>query len=143
MAQVTAKTAREVLDWIETNQHHIGDAQTPGFFVLKGYQNTLRIPTTLYADMADLIEPGGEFDTRMFRAKQKPFCPPEQPEDGYECLAFYRGRWRHVRWNIDHGAFSLGYAIGFIMPTTDRAWAPLPAKPEGAEGFYDFGKGGN
>jgi hypothetical protein len=70
VAQVTAKTAREVLDWIETNQHHIGDAQTPGFFVLKGYQNTLRIPTTLYADMADLIEPGGEFDTRMFRAKQ-------------------------------------------------------------------------
>ena len=71
------------------------------------------------------------------------FRPPAEPEDGLECLAFYRGRWRHVRWSADHGGWSLGYALGFIMDTPNRAWAELPAKPEGAEGFYHFGKGGN
>lgn len=67
------------------------------------------------------------------------FTPPpiDQREDGLEVLAFHRGRWRHVRWNQAHEGWSLGYGQPFIRDH-DRAFAPLPPKPDGAPGFYDF-----
>ena len=61
---------------------------------------------------------------------------PEDREDGLEVLAFHRGRWRHVIWKVDHG-WHLGYGGAFIRDGY-REFAPLPEKPEGAPGFYDF-----
>lgn len=64
----------------------------------------------------------------------EPSCRP----DGFEALLFHRGKWRHMRWSEDHEAWSLGYGKGFVVDTSDRAYAPLPPKPEGADGFYDW-----
>lgn len=61
---------------------------------------------------------------------------PDARPEGLEVLAFHRGRWRHVRWSPMHG-WSLGYAKGFIRDA-NRAFAPLPEKPENACGFYDW-----
>lgn len=62
---------------------------------------------------------------------------PEDRENGLEVLAFHRGKWTHVRWAASHGQFILGYGGPFIQEA-DRAFAPLPPKPEGADGFYDW-----
>lgn len=60
-------------------------------------------------------------------------------EDGFECLAFHRGRWRHVKWIADQNAFSLGYGRAFIVHTIgERVWCPLPPKPTEADGFFDW-----
>lgn len=59
---------------------------------------------------------------------------PEDRENGLEVLAFHRGRWRHVRWHAMHKAWSLGHAG--LMIRDCHAFAPLPEKPEGAEGFF-------
>jgi len=68
---------------------------------------------------------------------QPQFTPPslQVREDGYECLTFHRGKWTHVRWT-NHG-WSLGYGGPFITEL-DRKFAPLPPKPDGADGFYDW-----
>lgn len=63
--------------------------------------------------------------------------PPEEREDGFECLAFHRGKWEHVKWVASYGQFILGYGGAFIRDG-DRAFAPLPPKPEGADGFFDW-----
>lgn len=59
-------------------------------------------------------------------------------EDGFECLLFHRGKWRHVKWNATHGQFGLGYAKGLIANHRGRAWAKLPPKPKNADGFFDW-----
>lgn len=72
MKQITAKTVEDVLEWVETNQHHRGewigpyDAET--HFILTGHQARIRIPTELQKQTRGLIEPSKAFDTRMFRA---------------------------------------------------------------------------
>lgn len=63
--------------------------------------------------------------------------PPDAREDGLEVLAFHRGKWTHVRWVAAHGSWILGYGGAFIEDG-GRAFAPLPEKPEGADGFYDW-----
>lgn len=65
---------------------------------------------------------------------------PDDRPDGMEVLAFHRGRWRHVVWSDTHKGWSLGYAAPFIIDA-DRAFAPLPPKPDNAPGFYDFKEG--
>ena len=67
----------------------------------------------------------------------KPWALPavEDRTEGFECLAFHRGRWRHVRWTAS--GWSLGFGGPFIREA-ERAFAPLPLKPEGADGFFDW-----
>lgn len=69
MGQKTAKTVEDVLQWIETTPHHIASVcDEPGFLVLRGQFDKLRIPRVLQAKTSRLIRPGGRFDTRMYRA---------------------------------------------------------------------------
>lgn len=63
--------------------------------------------------------------------------PVEERPDGMEVLAFHRGKWRHVKWHEDYRQFSLGYGGAFIYEG-ERPFAPLPPKPQGAAGFYDY-----
>lgn len=63
--------------------------------------------------------------------------PKEDRPDGMEVLAFYRGKWTHVKWSKEKQQFHLGYGQPFILDG-DRAWAELPQKPENADGFYDW-----
>lgn len=57
----------------------------------------------------------------------KPWFPPPIPErpDGFECLIWHRGRWRHVKWQTRHEGWTFGYGCAF---TSDlgRVFAPLP-----------------
>lgn len=66
----------------------------------------------------------------------KPPAPDDRPE-GLECLAFHRGKWVHVLWSKNHQAWSLGFAKPFITDQ-DRKFSPLPEKPKGAPGFFDY-----
>jgi hypothetical protein len=69
--QKTAKTVEDVLDWIETTPHHKAaweDMPEPGFLVLSGHHDRLRIPTDVHARASRLVAPGDQFDTRMYRA---------------------------------------------------------------------------
>jgi hypothetical protein len=59
-------------------------------------------------------------------------------EDGEEVLTFYRGKWTHVKWSAERMRWHLGYGGAFLMNVPNRAFAPLPPKPEGADGFYDW-----
>jgi hypothetical protein len=68
VSQLTAKSVEDVLRWVETTPHHFASAEDPKFFVLKGHGATLRIPEALRAETARYIEPGKNFDTRMYRA---------------------------------------------------------------------------
>lgn len=70
MTQVTAKTVEDVLRWIETTPHHFASViDEPGFFVLKGYGEKLRIPQALQEKTMRLVEPAKDrFDSRMYRA---------------------------------------------------------------------------
>lgn len=62
---------------------------------------------------------------------------PEAREDGLEALAFHRGKWTHVKWVASYGGWSLGYGRPYIKDM-GRSFAPLPAKPESSDGFFDF-----
>lgn len=68
MRQLTAKSVEDVLNWVETTEHHYASVEDPGFMILKGYSAVLRIPEPIRKASANLIEPGKEFDTRMYRA---------------------------------------------------------------------------
>lgn len=73
MSQLTAKTVDDVLRWIETTPHHRAAIdgfrdRDKGFFVLDGYTGRLRIPLAIRLEAMRFIQPGGQFDTRMFRA---------------------------------------------------------------------------
>lgn len=69
MAQKTAKTVEDVLEWVENTPHHYAAwDDEPGFFILKGHGDKLRIPEAIQKQTRTLVEPGGRFDTRMFRA---------------------------------------------------------------------------
>lgn len=69
MGQKTATSVEDVLEWVETNAHHSGAwDDEPGFFVLKGHGSKLRIPEKIQERTRGLIEPGKQFDTRMYRA---------------------------------------------------------------------------
>jgi len=61
---------------------------------------------------------------------------PGRRSEGLEVLAFYRGKWTHVRWSIAYTSWSLGYGQPFIKDL-DRAFAQLPEKPAEAEGFFE------
>lgn len=70
MAQLTAKTVEDVLEWIETTPHHFASVcDEPGFFILKGHKDKLRIPESIHNQTIKLVEPSKDrFDTRMYRA---------------------------------------------------------------------------
>ncbi len=68
MTQKTAKTVAEVLEWIETNEHHFASAEDPKFFILKGHRDVLRIPDAIRIKTLKFVEPGKRFDSRMYRA---------------------------------------------------------------------------
>lgn len=63
---------------------------------------------------------------------------PSARPDGFEALLFFRGKWRHMRWSTEHRGWSLGYGKGFVPDLEGRGYAPLPPKPEGADGFFDW-----
>lgn len=63
--------------------------------------------------------------------------PADQRPDGLEVLAFHRGKWTHVKWTVSHRAFITGYGGPFIMEA-GRKFAPIPEKPDGADGFFDY-----
>lgn len=73
MAQKTAKTIFDVLDWVENNGHHYASwCDEDGFLILKGFGVKLRIPVAVHYEVMGLIEPSSdEFDTRMYRANRK------------------------------------------------------------------------
>lgn len=57
-----------------------------------------------------------------------PWFPPaiaERP-DGYECLVWHRGRWRHVKWVAQWQGWQFGYATAHIPGDLGRLFAPLP-----------------
>lgn len=80
MAQMTAKTMEDVLQWVETTPHHRASWRTKdgrhyasfddprAVFVLEGDGQKLRIPLSIQQQTRGLIEPGGKFDNRMYRA---------------------------------------------------------------------------
>lgn len=70
MGQVTAKTVEDVLRWVETTPHHFASVcDEPGFFVLKGYGDKLRIPEEIQHKSMHLVQPNtNRFDNRMYRA---------------------------------------------------------------------------
>lgn len=65
--------------------------------------------------------------------------------DGFEALAFHRGKWINVRWSTTHKGWSLGYGMPFIQDG-ERPWAPLPentppahlGEPKGPYGFFGW-----
>jgi hypothetical protein len=69
------------------------------------------------------------------------YHPPseENRPDGLEVLAFHRGKWVHVKWSATHRGWSLGYG-GALIKDEGRQFFPLPPKPDGALGFYDYRK---
>ena len=70
VTQKTAKTVEDVLNWIETTPHHFASVcDEPGFFILKGYVDKLRIPMDLQEKSLKLVVPSSDrFDNRMYRA---------------------------------------------------------------------------
>jgi hypothetical protein len=65
--QVTAETVEDAVRWINTTQHHIGSwIRAPGFFVLQGYHDLLRVPEDMWPKVTKLIQPAGSLDARMF-----------------------------------------------------------------------------
>ena len=54
-----------------------------------------------------------------------PPAPAERP-DGFECLIWHRGRWRHVMWIATYQGWMFGYASAHTMDAPDRLYAPLP-----------------
>jgi len=67
MAQLTAKTPVQALNWIDTTAHHYAAVdEAPGFFVLKGYGETLRIPSAIHKQLEGCFKPGDMLDARMY-----------------------------------------------------------------------------
>ena len=66
--------------------------------------------------------------------------PPikDRPE-GFECLVWHRGRWRHVRWVRNHNMWMFGYGSPGIANELGRQFAPLPDLNPGIYG--DFWQG--
>lgn len=57
--------------------------------------------------------------------------------DGFECLIWHRGMWRHVKWQADFDGWMFGYASSLSLDHPGRLYAPLPdATPE-----HDFWEG--
>lgn len=75
MTVKTADTILDVLRWVESNGHHkgewIGPNRAESHLVLSGHGCQLRIPAGVHVWTKDLIEPGGQFDARMYRANAK------------------------------------------------------------------------
>jgi len=76
----------------------------------------------------------------MADTENKPWFPPEGDvrPDGFECLAWHRGRWRHVKWTSTHRMWMFGYGSAGFMDL-GRAFAPLPWNTPDA----DFWQGEN
>lgn len=64
----------------------------------------------------------------MADIENKPWFPPaiaDRP-DGYECLVWHRGKWRHLRWVTEYKGWMRGYGSGYLPGDTGRLFAPLP-----------------
>jgi len=63
-------------------------------------------------------------------------------EIGYECLAFHRGKWVHVKWS-QYG-WSLGYGKAFMSEGLNRLFSELPENTptnrSEADSFYGWKK---
>lgn len=79
MGQTTAKTVEDVLQWIETTEHHKAACFPPGapwvgeriaftHIILSGHHDRLRVPVAVWKAAGRLITVGAQFDTRMYRA---------------------------------------------------------------------------
>jgi hypothetical protein len=67
MTQLTAKTAAQALNWIDTTPHHYAAADEEiGFFILKGFGDKLRIPAAIHEEMQGDVKPGPYLDARMY-----------------------------------------------------------------------------
>jgi hypothetical protein len=57
-----------------------------------------------------------------------PWFPPAMPRrpDGFECMIWHRGRWRHVKWVERFNGWQFGYATAHILGDLGRLFAPLP-----------------
>lgn len=55
----------------------------------------------------------------------RPPITPTRP-DGFECLIWHRGRWRHVKWVESMKGWMFGYGSAMTIDTRDRLYAPLP-----------------
>lgn len=65
---------------------------------------------------------------------------PNLRTDGFECLAFHRGKWVHVKWCAYYQDWSLGRGQPFIEDG-NRAFAHLPDNTpsrKAPNGFYDW-----
>lgn len=72
----------------------------------------------------------------------KVWSPPpvhERPE-GFECLVWHRGRWRHVRWVRNHKMWMFGYGSPGIDNDLGRQFAPLPELNPGIYGDFWSGE---
>lgn len=61
--------------------------------------------------------------------------PPDQRPDGVEVLAYYRGKWRHVKWAVAPRQGHLGYGKAFIYDGT-CAFVLFPPKPGNEDALY-------
>lgn len=57
--------------------------------------------------------------------------PPNERPDGYQCLLWHRGRWRHMAWVKQHNFWMFGYGSAGILDTETRRYAPLPDEMDG------------
>jgi hypothetical protein len=89
-------------------------------------------PSTDYLPWNDAV---AAWNTRALPPAWQPPPEGERPE-GYECMAFHRGKWRHVKWS--GRAWSLGYGKPNLRDG-DRPFAPKPPTPDGLDKFYDWG----
>lgn len=97
-------------------------------------QNSVKVGTwAADGDYEQLTITLGDFEP----AKPTVWSPPpikERPE-GFECLVWHRGRWRHVRWVRNHEMWMFGYGSPGIANELGRIFAPLPHEMDGD--FWD------
>lgn len=78
MAQITARAAIDVVHWTDTTAHCRGAwdgwaNNDPGFFVLDGCGDKLRVPVDLMRQVfaAQLLEVAPQLERRMYRPSRK------------------------------------------------------------------------
>lgn len=63
--------------------------------------------------------------------------PASERPDGFECLIWHRGRWRHVCWHVKYLGWMFGYASAFAPDSSTRFYAPLPERTPDHDFFGD------
>ena len=68
----------------------------------------------------------------------KPWFPPPMADrpDGFECLVWHRGKWRHMRWASDLQGWERRCGGAYLPGDLGRLFAPLPWNTPEHE-FYD------